>query len=459
MSNTSIQRCIEILEFIENNSWQQALTQYGIKKEALKDYLRKIAREKPNLKPKIDAIRAEMLPPNQTKMQSDKEPIESFETDFNEKAGTGKIDSTSTKITTVEDAIDFSEVDTDVWEYYRSKVNHWDVTMKLKKSDGTEEPKTVTNYQITVWFQRKVKNFIEEGLLSLLNKFEEKAPTFKTPIVNPSTEPCMVEIAIFDQHLAKLCWRRETTTDWNLKISRDSYVYSFVDLLTKANHLRGNSIEKIVVPLGQDFFHIDDASNKTPKGKNELDVDDRLDKIFSTGVEALIHCIVEANKIAPVEVIYSPGNHDQSSTYFLCKVLEAYFKNSESITVDTAPEIRKAIAFGNTFIGFAHWQKKNVDPLATIFSTHPVYGKLWGNSKYKEVHTGHFHKKDETSFLPVITDRAVMIRKIPSLTGTDFWHYEHAFVSNTRMAECYIYDKESGPAGYFTSVYKEDIEK
>jgi hypothetical protein len=96
--------------------------------------------------------------------------------------------------------------------------------------------------------------------------------------------------------------------------------------------------------------------------------------------------------------------------------------------------------------------KKDVKALPTIFSTHPQYSAFWAEANYREIQTGHFHSKEETVFMPLVSNNGVVIRRMPSLTGTDFWHYQHGFVGNTRMAECYLFDKELGPAGYFPSL-------
>jgi hypothetical protein len=55
-------------------------------------------------------------------------------------------------IKTLEDALEFSEVDLNVWEVDRHVFNSWDVSMK--NADGTGAFKR-TNYQVKVWFRRK----------------------------------------------------------------------------------------------------------------------------------------------------------------------------------------------------------------------------------------------------------------------------------------------------------------
>jgi len=57
-------------------------------------------------------------------------------------------------IKTLEEAINFSEVDLNVWEVDRHVFNAWDVSMK--HADGKSSFKR-TNYQVKVWFKRKAQ--------------------------------------------------------------------------------------------------------------------------------------------------------------------------------------------------------------------------------------------------------------------------------------------------------------
>ena len=86
-----------------------------------------------------------------------------------------------------------------------------------------------------------------------------------------------------------------------------------------------------------------------------------------------------------------------------------------------------------------------------IFATETKFSKLWGRAKYREIHTGHFHKKDQIDYNPISTDGGVVIRRIPSLTGTDYWHYSNGYVANPRRAEMYIYDKKDGYVAQFSN--------
>jgi hypothetical protein len=72
-------------------------------------------------------------------------------------------------VTSLQEAIEFSRVDTDIWEVERHVFNSWDVTMKV---DGT--PTKRTNYQVKVWFRR-------------IEKLDIKRPEPRIIVVTPQT--------------------------------------------------------------------------------------------------------------------------------------------------------------------------------------------------------------------------------------------------------------------------------
>lgn len=80
-------------------------------------------------------------------------------------------------IQSLEEAIDFFEVDVEEWEVERWVCNSWDVTMKIDN-----EPVKKTNYQVKVWLQ-KIENL------------EVKKPTVFRPLtVEPSSDVGMAVV-------------------------------------------------------------------------------------------------------------------------------------------------------------------------------------------------------------------------------------------------------------------------
>jgi hypothetical protein len=51
----------------------------------------------------------------------------------------------------------------------------------------------------------------------------------------------------------------------------------------------------------------------------------------------------------------------------------------------------------------------------------------------------------------------IRIKTLPSLSGTDYWHYENSFVGSKRAAEVFIYDYNFGNISKFNCFIDEIV--
>ena len=58
-------------------------------------------------------------------------------------------------------------------------------------------------------------------------------------------------------------------------------------------------------------MHVENFMGVTPIGKNVLDVDSRLPKIFETAMQTVIESVYLCRAVAETEVIWIPGNHSK----------------------------------------------------------------------------------------------------------------------------------------------------
>lgn len=369
----------------------------------------------------------------------------SLHTDFGEQSGT--VTTRSSDIRTLEQAIKAANVDTNEWIVDRHTINSWEVTI-AKKGTGTGKPETFTNFQVKVWLRRK--SAAEKSIERIVKTLNHPASRI-TPHVSlaRSGQRSLLELALYDAHFGMLAWGQETGENYDLKIARDRYVTAVDDLLGKA---KGFGVERIIFPIGNDFFHMDSECAVTPRSKNHLDKDGRLCKILEIGEEAVTYAIERCAKVAPVDVFWIPGNHDPLLSYNLCRVVAAYFRQSPTIKVDTSPLARKYLRYGNTLLGFTHGCDENHNTLPSLMASERP--KDFGAVETREFHLGHFHKRRETHFNGVDSKHSVTVRILPSLAGTDAWHFQKGYVGGKRAADALLYDYETGFSGTFTSVVR-----
>ena len=354
-----------------------------------------------------------------------------------------RIYSVGTEVRTVEEALAKGEVDLAVWEPYKTRVNSWPVV--TKQDDGVE---TTWSWQVTVECRRKVSAAIAEACPAIIERMKAHAPKYgKAPAVRKLTDPHLLELSLADHHFGKLAWGRETGEDWDLRIAENVWLDAVDDLLAKVG---GYPIERVLLPIGHDFFNYDTGRGETANGTPQ-DNDSRPAKVFEVGIAACVAAIDRCRQVAPVEVVWVPGNHDPTWSFHLVHVLSAWYRLDDRVAVDVSPSPRKYVAYGVNLLGLIHgdMSQQTLKQLPAVMAVEAP--EKWAAATCREIHVGHWHKRKVLQTLPLETFGGVTVRHLPSLTGTDEWHYSQGFVGNPKAADAYLWAKTQGLAGYFTT--------
>jgi hypothetical protein len=377
----------------------------------------------------------EEVPPPETKKVK-------IEESSNSSTVEGTISTTETdRVKILDDFLLECRVDLSEWEVDRYVLNAWDVTMKFESVDkGNDLTKTKTNYQIKVWLKRKTALVASlESFIRGLEKRQQMKPVIE---VNSITTDLLYEVCLYDLHFGKLCWKPETGSDYDLKIAEKDFSKAIDKFFMYASVLKP---ERILFPIGNDFLHIVNELGTTEKG-TPLDVDGRLPKIFDVAYNSILSAIEKFLTVAPVDIEWVKSNHDGWLSYFLCRAIAAYYTNNKNITIDISPKSRKMYEWGNVLLGFEHGEVK---PERLPLLMADEWPEAWARTRFREWHVGHLHKKQEMIFTSIDTVGSIIYRRIPSLTKTDAWHYQHGFVNKIRAAECYVWHKHDGLVNSF----------
>lgn len=320
-----------------------------------------------------------------------------------------------------------------LWEVVTCKVisGSWDVTIKNLEGEGVLH--TNRKYSVTLTVRPLGGNL---KFPQVLSAFKELEPTKLIeyeyePIV--SGKGLLFELPIMDLHLGKLAWSDETgDDDYDLKVAGKLWKRTVDDLIDKACNF--GKIERILFPVGQDYFHFDTTTVTTTAG-TQLDSDTRWQKMFRRGVELLVWSVEQLRKIAPVEILWIPGNHDQMLSYAATVGLAQRYAETSSVTVDLSASPRKYRLFGKNLIGYSHGEKegKRLEGLMQVEAP-----EMWGQSLWREMHMGHLHTES------TITKNGIVFRRISAITAPDAWHTENGFIGSVRQAQAFMWDKEHG---------------
>lgn len=339
--------------------------------------------------------------------------------------------------TNIDELLEYFEVDRDIWQVDRHVVNQWGSGNML---------------QVKAWLKRRVTPVEEEVIRSLIERSVQPLPAKPAILEEPSLDGHMLVLSPVDHHFGKMAWGKETGDNYDLKIAEQLYVWAVEDALAQVGDRK---LDEIHIPVGHDLYHFDSSRGTTASG-TQMDVDSRPGKVFVSACFAVAAAIQRASEEAPVFVHFVPGNHDPTWSHHLCVFLWAFFKDVENVHVDFSPMGRKYVEYGTNLILMTHgdMSQQNIKNLPTQLAV--MMPEAWGRTRHWEIHLGHFHNQKEMAFIPLQEQSGVMLRILPSLCGTDEWHFTKGFVGNKRAMVSLLYSKERGYTGQFIS-YARDM--
>lgn len=401
------------------------------------------------------------------------EPISTEKTTtFKENFQTGEANfafTTPKRITCKEDLIEAGLVDLKEFEIISYEVGTWEGYRKDKKAsltwdngvmDGfvedTGKLRIETLYRVNVKLKRRTldNDLIKQKEL-ILAEIKSQSPwndsSLKTAfndmvgdltVAWPKGDK-LLELALFDPHFGKQSWAPETGEDYDLKIAEKRYKAAIKELLSKINI---SSVERILFPIGNDMVNIDNKNNTTTAGTPQ-DTDSRFMKIVQVVKRILVEVISDLSLLAPVDVVVVPGNHDTVTTFMIGEMLESFFHGNPRVSIDNTPKMRKYYQFGKVGLMLTHGNEERHDSLGLIFATEQA--DLWAMcSAGRYCQIGHFHKNKTIKYIDVDEHQGFQIQVLPSLSGTDAWHYKRGYMSK-KAAKAFLFDKEKGLDGEF----------
>lgn len=275
----------------------------------------------------------------------------------------------------------------------------------------------------------------ELAISMLIKELKNESPYCKKLYYEPrfTENPCMLEISIPDLHFGSIV----EPELWNLEKAKKTYLAIIEEFIFLS---KDKNIEKILFPIGNDFFHMDN-SFKTTTGGTFLEDAANYNNTFKQGIDLLISAIDRLSCIAQVEVITIPGNHDYNSIIHTGMILDAYYRNDENVIINANFSSYKFVKYGNSLIGFEHGDEHrgvNMKTLPALMASEVP--EAWAASKYREWHLGDRHRQGAVAF----ADQGVVIEYLPSLSAANEWSTRKGFTHHRRCAVAFIWDKVKG---------------
>lgn len=349
---------------------------------------------------------------------------------------------------TMDEAIEHLQINEEDWKIVRPKVGTYEGQVKVDVVEGydeegkpiiTQEHRVKTMYKFEFALERRHPAETEAFAEKLLEQVADKAPVYHSPgRANPSSGN-MQRILIPDIHLGKDGFQ----SNWGIEDATER-VLSVVDDLAEqgAQH----NVAQICLPLGHDILHIDSehisrsGTTHATSGGTPVERTDPWIELFMAGCDLGERIIARLLEVAPVHVPVIPGNHSGHTEIAIGKYLMGLFRDSKDVTFDLSKERERYYRWGvNSFMD-THGDTCPFSDLPINFAS--LNGKLWGETQWREVNTGHKHvTKNKPVGMSSNEKNGCMVRISPSLSPQDAWHAKYHY-HGIPGAESYVYNEE-----------------
>lgn len=292
---------------------------------------------------------------------------------------------------------------------------HWEITKNI--SNFWKQKEDVTSYQSKISIKPRSHIPVDE-LSKILNE-QIKPITIRAE--NDGKHNLV--IPLYDMHFGWATYN------------------NMVAYLTQIEEIISHGYNEVHIIVGGDYFHSDFVDKTMTASGTQLDHVDNLaalkdgTRFFS---ELLESAMAHSNK---VEIHGIPGNHDPDKQYMWLfgmqyKYPDVQFSNSE--------RARDTFSFGKIGVMIAHGNLA-LKRLPMLFATE--YPKMWANSKYRIIFSGHFHQQKLTD------ENGVVIFQCGTAKPKDNYEDKNGFdlsrkkmqvleFSNTKLKATYEIEKE-----------------
>ena len=331
--------------------------------------------------------------------------------EYNLEKGEAKMEAiTASEPKSPEEIIDILNIDITQWKlssYWNKQMgDHWRVSAMVTRLKDNE-----------------VDNVAE-----LLKGFKPKKYKEVKRIKTPGRTKTAGVLSLQDIHFGK---------EGNETIDKcfEETIIDLVERATSAHHL-----EKIYYVVGGDLINMDTWSGSTTSG-TPLDNCMTATEAYMQAFNAIQWSINYIKQFCDeLQIVYIPGNHDRLSSFHLAHGLSKCFDNP-SILWDVVYLERKVFVYGDNFFAFEHGDVNTKNSLLVYSMEYP---REWGKTLYRTLYTGHYHHKKKIEYITEHENTGFMLKILPSLSRTDYYHYHNKFIGSRRSGVLSIHSPTKG---------------
>tara|TARA_R110001632_G_scaffold11484_6_gene41362 strand:- start:7917 stop:9098 length:1182 start_codon:yes stop_codon:yes gene_type:complete len=309
-----------------------------------------------------------------------------------------------------EEIIDILNIDTTQWKlssfWNKQMGDHWRVSAMVTR----------------------LKDIDVDNVAELLKGFKPKTYKEVKRVKTPGKIKTAGVLSLQDIHFGK---EGNDTID-------ECFEKTVKDLMERASS--SHHLEKMYYVIGGDVINMDTWNGSTTAG-TPLDNCKTATEAYVQAFDALQWSINYIKQFCDeLQVIYIPGNHDRLSSFHLAHALSKCFDNPE-IVWDTVYLERKVFVYEDNFFAFEHGDVNTKNSLLVYSMEYP---RQWGKTLYRTLYTGHYHHKKKIEYITEHENTGFMLKILPSLSKTDYYHYHNKFIGSRRSGVLSIHSPTKG---------------
>lgn len=348
--------------------------------------------------------------------------------------------STSRRIKTVEDLLRHIEADLKVYEVAASEATKWECA----SGDGNGGTTVTELHRVFVRLKPRAAPAHREFVEAMISAASGR---LKRPPIKKHRPRCGLwqVLPIADPHFGKYAYKGTTgQANYDLGIAARVVRQAAAELLAIGDGYK--PARRSIVLLG-DVFHYDNPKGQTTSG-TQLERDGRVQKMIEVATDVIIEVIDKSAEKVPTDVSIVNGNHDETLSWALQRILLERFRNDGRVRISSDWKSRQYLSEGGNLIGITHGHKakKKLPQLMAL-----EVPELWSRCQYREWHTGHFHSQAADQQRPIDTIAGVITRTSPSVASADDWHVENGYLGSRQAMESFLYRQPGGLDAMFVA--------
>lgn len=288
---------------------------------------------------------------------------------------------------------------------------------------------------------------LEDLVEQATERMKAHSPKYKSFTRASDNDGNLLVIDCADIHIGKLASAYVSGEEYNIEIAKERVREGFCGIMTKASNF---NISKVLLVIGNDVLHVDNAKSTTTSGTFQ-DSSDMLTTMFNEALGLYVSIIDTLIPEYDVDVVFNSSNHDYITGWMLARCLDAWYRNSKNVQIDSGIIHRKYYQYGQNMICTSHGDGCKMQDLPLLMANEAP--SIWASTKYRYAYLHHIHHKQVNKFQSGKDYIGVTVEYLRSPSSSDSWHHRNGYTGAKKAVEGFIHSYDNGQIARITHYF------